>query len=83
MAAPAFFFTNDPHSQMDDLLWRICEELQLSPARYQQAVERYEAVCHWLEANGSAVASFRPSLYPQGSMRIGTLHHVGFSSANC
>ena len=72
MAAPAFFFTNDPHSQMDDLLWRICEELQLSPARYQQAVERYEAVCHWLEANGSAVASFRPSLYPQGSMRIGT-----------
>lgn len=72
MAAPALFFTDDPHSQMDDLLWRICDELQLSPARYQQAVERYEAVCHWLEANGSAVASFRPSLYPQGSMRIGT-----------
>lgn len=57
---------------MDDLLWRICEELQLSPTRYQQAVDRYEAVCRWLEAEASVVAQYRPSMYPQGSMRIGT-----------
>jgi hypothetical protein len=57
---------------MDDLLWRICDELQLSPTRYQQAVNRYEAVCQWLEADGSSVAAFRPTIYPQGSMRIGT-----------
>jgi hypothetical protein len=72
MAASPIMFTDDPHSQMDDLLWRICDQLQLSPTRYQQAVDRYEAVCQWLEAGGSVLASYRPSLYPQGSMRIGT-----------
>lgn len=72
MAAPATFFTDAPKLQMDDLLWRICDELQLSPSQYQQAVARYESVCQWLEAEGSAIASFRPAIYPQGSMRIGT-----------
>lgn len=70
-AAPAFLPTSTD-SQMDDLLWRICDELQLSPSRYQQAVDRYNAVCQWLEAEGSSVASFKPTIYPQGSMRIGT-----------
>ena len=70
-AAPAFL-PDSRESQIDDLLWRICDELQLSPHRYQQAVDRYNAVCQWLEAEGSAVAMYRPSIYPQGSMRIGT-----------
>jgi hypothetical protein len=65
-------FLESAEAQMDDLLWRICEELQLSPTRYQLAVDRYEAVCRWLEAQGSVVAQYRPSMYPQGSMRIGT-----------
>jgi hypothetical protein len=65
-------FLESAEAQMDDLLWRICEELQLSSMRYQQAVDRYEAVCRWLEAEASAVAQYRPSMYPQGSMRIGT-----------
>jgi len=59
-------------SQLDDLLARVCFELQLSPTRYKEAVERYEAVCCWLEAEGSPVASYIPTIYPQGSMRIGT-----------
>jgi hypothetical protein len=65
-------FLESAEAQMDDLLWRVCEELQLSPTRYQQAVDRYEAVCRWLEAEGSVVAQYRPSMYAQGSMRIGT-----------
>jgi hypothetical protein len=72
MAASPIIFTDDTDSQMDDLLRRICEQLQLSPTRYEQAVDRYEAVCRWLEADGSLVASYRPTIYPQGSMRIGT-----------
>jgi hypothetical protein len=35
-------------------------------------VDRYEAVCNWLEADGSVVAVFNPTIYPQGSMKIGT-----------
>jgi Second Messenger Oligonucleotide or Dinucleotide Synthetase domain len=65
-------FTEDRNTQVDDLLKRICEELQLTSARYDQAVERYQAVCNWLEADGSVVAVFNPTIYPQGSMKIGT-----------
>jgi hypothetical protein len=65
-------FPEDRNTQIDDLLKRTCEELQLNPSRYQQAVERYEAVCSWLEAKGSSVAAFSPTIYPQGSMQIGT-----------
>jgi hypothetical protein len=72
MAASPVFFATDQHKQMDDLLWRICEQIQLTPSCHQLAVDRYEAVCRWLEADGSGVASYRPSIYPQGSMRIGT-----------
>jgi hypothetical protein len=65
-------FTGDRNTQIDDLLKHVCEELQLNPSRYQQAVDRYEAVCRWLDDEGSAVAAFSPTIYPQGSMRIGT-----------
>jgi hypothetical protein len=57
---------------MNELLRSICEELQVSPTAYDQATDRYTAVCNWLEAEGSAVAVFNPTIYPQGSMKIGT-----------
>ena len=59
-------------AQLDDLLARVCFELQLSPTRYQEAVDRYQAVCRWLDAEGSPVSNYMPTIYPQGSMRIGT-----------
>jgi hypothetical protein len=58
--------------QMNDLLRSVCEELQVSPTAYDQAVDRYTAVCNWLEAEGSVVAVFNPTIYPQGSMKIRT-----------
>jgi hypothetical protein len=72
LASAAPFFTDTKESQLDDLFWRICEELQLGDAMYQQVVQRYEAVCRWLQVPGSPAASLRPSMYPHGSMRIGT-----------
>jgi hypothetical protein len=66
------FFTDDARSQMDDFLFRLCAELQLNPTRHEQAVERYESVCRWLEGEGSSVGSFFPAIYPHGSMAIGT-----------
>jgi hypothetical protein len=65
-------FPEDRNTQIHDLLKRSCEELQLTSTRYQQAVDRYEAVCKWLEADESVVAVFNPTMYPQGSMKIGT-----------
>ncbi len=59
-------------NQLDTLLFEICEELQLPPYRYNQADERYHAVSEVLEADGSPLGPFRPRIYPQGSMRLGT-----------
>lgn len=72
MATAKVQFTQDRNTQIDDLFKRICEELQLNPSRYEQAVGRYEAVCTWLEGEGSKIAVYSPTIYPQGSMRIGT-----------
>jgi SMODS domain-containing protein len=58
--------------ELDSLLMEICEELQLSPARYELAVQRYGSVNELLEYPSSPFHSFRPRIYPQGSMALGT-----------
>jgi hypothetical protein len=72
MATAKIVFPDDRNAQLGDILRQICEELQISPTAYDQAVARYTAVCNWLEADGSVVAIFNPTIYPQGSMKIGT-----------
>ncbi|HEY2390392.1 MAG TPA: nucleotidyltransferase [Candidatus Angelobacter sp.] len=72
MAAPTMFFTEDFGLQLDDLLYEIGEELQLSTSRYQQAQDRYKALSHVLESEGSPFRLQKPLIYPQGSMRLGT-----------
>src|SRR5579859_4368689 len=58
--------------QLDGLLLEVCEELQLSPTRYELAVQRYGAINQLLERPGSPFQSFRPRIFPQGSMPLGT-----------
>lgn len=68
----ATFFTEDSQTQLDDLLMLVCEDLQLSPSRYQLAVQRYESVSSALEGVGSPFKGFGLRIYPQGSMALGT-----------
>ena len=75
MAAPAMLFTEDRSLQLDDLLYEICEELQLSSSRYKLAQERYKALSTVLESENSPFKLHRPLIYPQGSMRLGTTVH--------
>lgn len=72
MATARVLIPGDKTSQLDDLLKLICEDLQLPSSRYDGAVNCYQAVSNWLEADGSSVAVFNPTIYPQGSMKIGT-----------
>jgi hypothetical protein len=37
MATCPHFFTESLNAQLDDLLYEVCEDLQLSKARYKQA----------------------------------------------
>jgi hypothetical protein len=57
---------------LDDLLSRICKNLQLSDTQYNSAKTRYESIGDWLAAPDSPLAAWKPSIYPQGSLRIGT-----------
>ncbi len=59
----------------DDLLFEICEELQLTRPKYELAEQRYKTIGEMLCAPGSPFATQDPSIYPQGSMRLGTTVH--------
>jgi hypothetical protein len=70
--SPAPYFTEDFSVGLNELLYLICEELQITETRYGLAEDRYRAIAKYLEANGSPFNSFKPEIYPQGSMRLNT-----------
>ncbi len=51
----------------------VAEEIDIPPSKYQDAVERYQSVGKWLEAGEYLESSGKPSIYPQGSFRLGTV----------
>src|SRR5690606_18754498 len=54
------------------LLEQIAEALDLTPAQYALAVSRYESIGQHLESIDGTLAKHSPSVYTQGSFRIGT-----------
>ena len=62
-----------PSVKISQLLERIAEELDISDSLYEDAVIQYEDVAAWLSAEDSSLAVYSPSLYPQGSFRLGTV----------
>jgi len=67
MMRPAVFL-----SELDELLHRIAVDLQLTPTQHKTADLRYGAIGQWLEGPGSPLQGAHPTIYPQGSLRIGT-----------
>jgi hypothetical protein len=59
-------------TKLDGWLRPICEILQLSESRHEMADARYKSVGDWLAQEGSSLHQFQPSIYPQGSLAIGT-----------
>jgi hypothetical protein len=57
---------------IDDLLVRICLWMQLTPTQRAEAEQHYGHVGRWLSAPESALAPWRPEIFAQGSLRIGT-----------
>ena len=51
----------------------VASEIDISPSKYQDAVNRYQAVGRWLEAGDYPGSLGQPSIYPQGSFRLGTV----------
>jgi hypothetical protein len=60
------------NQQLDDLLNRIAEKLQLDDTRRTSAERSYNAVSEWIEADSGFFKDMPFDIYPQGSYRIGT-----------
>jgi len=56
---------------IDDFLIAICEKLQLSLTEYALAKQRYEGIGGYLDRH-EQLSRFSPTVYPQGSVRLGT-----------
>lgn len=69
MAAP---YIPPLNPDLDFLLGEVAKALQLTPEQHRLAGEHYRTVGDWLGASGSPLASFRPWIYPQGSMALET-----------
>ena len=55
------------------LLKEVAEALDITPTQRQQAIDSYTALGKFLCQEGSSLAPYQPSVYPQGSFEIGTV----------
>ena len=60
-------------NQHNEILEKITDELGIPDGIYEQVVARYNAVGQWLKRDVSVVRQYSPNIYPQGSMRLGTV----------
>jgi len=61
---------DNKNTQIDDLLDKMAEEIQLDSTRYERMKTSYEAVKSWIEADELFFHPYRYDVYPHGSVRI-------------
>jgi hypothetical protein len=59
--------------EFSQVLEYLAQTLDIPESYFEKAEARYQAVCKWLEREGSIVAEFSPVIYPQGSFLLGTV----------
>lgn len=59
-------------SLLDYQLDEICRRLQLSQTQFSEAEAKYENVADWLRRDTSPLSHLEPTIFPQGSARVGT-----------
>lgn len=63
-------YLNNRNAQIDDILDRMAESLQLGDSRYDRMKQHYEAIKSWIEKDEKFFKPFAYELYPHGSVRI-------------
>ena len=63
---------HDKRQRLEMVLRHLADEIDVSPARYQEAKNHYNAVGDWLGKEDSELAPFEPIVFPQGSFALGT-----------
>jgi hypothetical protein len=59
-------------AQLNGLLEQLLADIDVPDGKYREASDRYNAVGEWLGAEGSVLAPFGVSIFPQGSFALGT-----------
>src|ERR1700761_9481821 len=60
----------EKRTQIDDLLDRMAEELQLDDTRKARMRQHYEAIKDWIDSDEKFFKPYRYDVYPHGSARI-------------
>jgi hypothetical protein len=63
------FTLQDSGTQLDDLLDRMAEQLQLDDTRYDRMKKSYIAVKDWIESDTLFFKPYKYDVYPHGSVR--------------
>ena len=63
----------DMRVEFGRLMEFMAEQLDVSPSKYRDAAERYEAVGGWLDQPDSKLHQYGVDIYPQGSFALGTV----------
>ena len=70
---PTFFIADACfNTPLDRILEGICQKLQLSSTEYELANQHYKTVGKWLDQPNTILAPYKPIIYPQGSLPMGT-----------
>ena len=56
--------------RLNRILKDLADEIDVPPSKYREARQRYDAVGTWLDEDGSELARYQPSIYPQGSFAL-------------
>lgn len=59
--------------QLGAILNVLGEELDITPTQYEDARGKYNAVGDWLAKTDTELTGYNPKIYPQGSIRLGTV----------
>jgi hypothetical protein len=65
-----------PHpvtSTAEDVLEQLASRLDISDTHYEAAKRSYESVGSWLNRAESSIVAYKPTIYSQGSFRLGTV----------
>lgn len=63
-------YLSNRKAQVDDILDRMAESLQLGDSRYDRMKQHYEAIKSWIEKDEKFFSPYAYELYPHGSVRI-------------
>ncbi|MBL0184927.1 MAG: hypothetical protein IPP97_04245 [Candidatus Obscuribacter sp.] len=58
---------------ISELLEILAQELDISETALQAATDRYNSMGDWLNRPQSSLLPYRPLIYPQGSINLGTV----------